>query len=1120
MKNKGVSNYRSFLFLALILVMLIGIDGQAFAAINPANLRQAGQSVTILLDDFNPQPYQGHSIYYYNRMEGDRGALNECAIDWGMGQASVTIASGKTWGGIWMSLNHPNIEAQPINFSAILPAQIQPAYQSQITGITVDVDYGSVGRVLRAELKNGGNLLWSQQITLDGGQQSINATLPALAEINQLVLVLDNAAAGDTVTIQRITFTAQTQISDTATRAFVWSYGMLLANWNPATGLIRDKAKDPSGDFDAIQATGSLAAATALAEQLGVVSHANAVQIVNKIGDTLLQDVPRYHGLWPHWVKTMPDTSLEIVANTEWSSVDTAIAALGLLDAQAALGLDTSGVEQMLKDIDWSDLHTLNGIAHGYTYAGTPILCGADPCTWNTFGGESWVVNLAYAAATGQVASLAYPAPPTANGSGFIDEMPWLFVPAPTAPDAWNTDWGLYRASAADSQVGYYPTNYAGECFDQTGLFGLSAAEVSDPAAVAENNIYQAFGLGGQFATANDGASLLGAPVVAPHYAAMLASLRPTQSIAMWNWLINNGYFTPLNDVESLMFNPAGPTCSASAVKYNQLKGSWNLALQTLGWGIYLTQHNGETPGVWQAALHNDFLRKGYLRIAPNGLPLGTELDEDASTWGIYHDGQGIPTWELNNANTPSLDGRALRCAITGGDPYSNVHCYRNLPAQTDDDTFIMTLHFFYQPPSTFNNVGGDSTVQALEFTMNKWYQNQRYEWALQWDNVDTGAPKWRYWDANHAPQWIDLGITGSLDGQQWHTLQLHGEIIAGQIHYNNFVLDGETHDLNITVSPFATTGEPDREAIAVQLDGNASETAYELFLDHVDLQTTSTPPTVNLFTATSPSCSLHIPITAFTASDNIGVTGYKITKTSAPPDAGDTGWTASPPTTYLVSGIGSYTLYPWAKDAAGNLSGVYNPPDLVIVGCTNTFLSIPAQDGWLLESFETSNLGGSKNNTASTFPLGDDAANRQYRVILSFNTSGLPDNAIIKSAVLKIKRSGTLVGKNPFTVLGNLWADIRKGPFGGKAALQLADFKASASAKKVGAFNKTPVGGWYTDNLNATGLTKINKTGLTQFRLYFAKDDNNNYRADYMKFFSGNASSGKPVLVITYTLP
>ncbi|MGC1378808.1 MAG: DNRLRE domain-containing protein [Anaerolineales bacterium] len=186
----------------------------------------------------------------------------------------------------------------------------------------------------------------------------------------------------------------------------------------------------------------------------------------------------------------------------------------------------------------------------------------------------------------------------------------------------------------------------------------------------------------------------------------------------------------------------------------------------------------------------------------------------------------------------------------------------------------------------------------------------------------------------------------------------------------------------------------------------------------------------------------------------------------------------------------------------------------------TKTFTSIAIQDGWILESSETSNTGGSLNVSATTFQLGDDASNRQYRAVLSFDTSSLPDNAVIKSAQVKIMQSGAVVGKNPFSVLGSLWADIRQGFFGSASTLQLGDFNAVASAVKVGAFNKTPVGGWYTDTLNAAGLLKVNKTGLTQLRLYFATDDNNNHIADYMKFFSGNNPANKPVLVITYVMP
>jgi hypothetical protein len=184
------------------------------------------------------------------------------------------------------------------------------------------------------------------------------------------------------------------------------------------------------------------------------------------------------------------------------------------------------------------------------------------------------------------------------------------------------------------------------------------------------------------------------------------------------------------------------------------------------------------------------------------------------------------------------------------------------------------------------------------------------------------------------------------------------------------------------------------------------------------------------------------------------------------------------------------------------------------------TFNSVGAQDGWILESTETSGVGGTKDATATTFQLGDDELNRQYRAILSFNTASLPDNATIQSAVLKIKQSDSPVGSDPFTALGNLYATIRKGWFGSSSALQLTDFNATATATRVGAFNKTPVNGWYSATMNATGCNNINKTNLTQFRLFFSKDDNDNMSADFVNFVSGNASSGKPQLIITYTLP
>jgi hypothetical protein len=183
----------------------------------------------------------------------------------------------------------------------------------------------------------------------------------------------------------------------------------------------------------------------------------------------------------------------------------------------------------------------------------------------------------------------------------------------------------------------------------------------------------------------------------------------------------------------------------------------------------------------------------------------------------------------------------------------------------------------------------------------------------------------------------------------------------------------------------------------------------------------------------------------------------------------------------------------------------------------TATFYSIGAHDGFIRESTENSNTGGALNALATTFNLGDDAYDRQFRAILSFKTAPLPDTATIISVTLKIKRY-SIVGTNPFLTHGKILVDIRKGPFG-TALLQLTDFNAAAGKNNVAQFSNTPLAGnWYSVNINPTAFAFVNKTGITQFRLRFFKDDNDDMGADYLKFFSGNAAAAyRPVLIIQY---
>ncbi len=179
-------------------------------------------------------------------------------------------------------------------------------------------------------------------------------------------------------------------------------------------------------------------------------------------------------------------------------------------------------------------------------------------------------------------------------------------------------------------------------------------------------------------------------------------------------------------------------------------------------------------------------------------------------------------------------------------------------------------------------------------------------------------------------------------------------------------------------------------------------------------------------------------------------------------------------------------------------------------------------QDGWTLESGENTNSGGSVNAAATTFRLGDDAAKKQYRGVLSFATSSLPDTAVITKVTLKIKQQGIIGGGAPVADFQGFMVDIRKGSFG-LPTLQAGDFQAAVS-KTYGPFSPTLTSGWYSFNLTSA-KAYVNKlatnNGLTQVRLRFKLGDNNNVVANYLSLFSGNApAAARPQLIIQYYVP
>ncbi len=208
------------------------------------------------------------------------------------------------------------------------------------------------------------------------------------------------------------------------------------------------------------------------------------------------------------------------------------------------------------------------------------------------------------------------------------------------------------------------------------------------------------------------------------------------------------------------------------------------------------------------------------------------------------------------------------------------------------------------------------------------------------------------------------------------------------------------------------------------------------------------------------------------------------------------------------------------------NSGETYEVNKIAYVAMAEKLRSTGDSDGWVLEANGDSGVGGSKNSTAATFILGDDSRNRQYRSILSFPTYYLPDSAVITRVILTIKAQG-MTGTNPFTTHGNILVDIRYGPFGffgpfGIKALQALDFQADSSMGSAAVIPNNPVGGWYWTTLDNSSFKYINLTGITQMRLAFQLDTNDDFGNDTLSFFSGDypEQRDRPHLLIEYYTP
>ncbi|MCP3961439.1 MAG: DNRLRE domain-containing protein [bacterium] len=300
-------------------------------------------------------------------------------------------------------------------------------------------------------------------------------------------------------------------------------------------------------------------------------------------------------------------------------------------------------------------------------------------------------------------------------------------------------------------------------------------------------------------------------------------------------------------------------------------------------------------------------------------------------------------------------------------------------------------------------------------------------------------------------------------------------------------------------------------------------------------IQSTPTPNSSPLGTPpnTAPSVTISAPTNGSSFDEGISV-GF----TGSANDAEDGDITASLSWSSSIDGtigtggsfststlsVGAHTITASVTDSGG-LGGsdqITVTIDAVSGPVEVTFTSIAAEDGWVRESSENSNVGGARNTTGagkSALRPGDHKNDRQYKAVVSFDTSSIPDGATIVSATLRLRR-GKVTGTNPFTTHGVCWVDVHSGGLGGSTALANGDFEAAASvAKSTTLSSPAADGDWSEGSLDPVGLTAVDKTGTTQLRFYFDLDDNDDGGNDYMGYYSANngTAGNHPQLVVTY---
>lgn len=173
--------------------------------------------------------------------------------------------------------------------------------------------------------------------------------------------------------------------------------------------------------------------------------------------------------------------------------------------------------------------------------------------------------------------------------------------------------------------------------------------------------------------------------------------------------------------------------------------------------------------------------------------------------------------------SSPALDGKSAQYYLKGSQPYSNALWWKQLGANSAVSNFQYDLYFYLKNPNA---------AQALEFDVNQSINGKKYIFGTQCDIKH--HHDWDVWDAaDH--KWMQTGIACSEpSAYKWNHLVLEFQRVNGQQKFIAVTLNGKKSYINKIYIPSSSSSS--ELNVALQLDGNGSNTPYSMWADEVTL--------------------------------------------------------------------------------------------------------------------------------------------------------------------------------------------------------------------------------------------------------------------------------------------